>query len=103
MRSADCSGSSILGQVSRYIGLGSVYFTDFILMHKQMGLTDLVSIEIVSDKEVKKRFEANKPFDCVDLRFGHTNQEFRGLTRRQADRHNLIWLDYDGRGSGRRR
>jgi hypothetical protein len=81
---------------SRYVGLGSVYFTDFILMHKLLGLTDLVSIELTQDAGVKQRFEANKPFDCVDLIFGHTNGVLpRLFTARTGGGHNLVWLDYD--------
>ena len=75
----------------RYIGFGSPYFSDFILFHKSLGLTDLISIEKEIDK--KKRFEFNIPFAGIDMRFGHsvTILPNLGLDKKK----NILWLDYD--------
>jgi len=29
----------------RYVGFGSIYFSDFQLLHRQLGITDMLSIE----------------------------------------------------------
>ncbi len=44
----------------RYIGFGSMWFTDFILMHKALQINDMISIE--ESKSNEKRAEFNKPF-----------------------------------------
>jgi len=46
----------------RYIGLGSIYYYDFILFHKYLNIRDMVSLD---DKEDYNRFEFNKPFDFI--------------------------------------
>lgn len=74
----------------RYIGLGSFYFADFILIHKSLGLTDLISIEAEESKA--DRFKFNRPFGCVRLRFGHSNAVLERLSWRKRT---ILWLDYD--------
>lgn len=76
----------------QYIGLGSVYFSDFRLMHRALNVTKMVSIEkAVHDKP---RFEANLPFSCIDLFWGDTASE---LPKVDLSLRSIIWLDYDGR------
>ena len=58
----------------RYIGMGSVYFNDFILFHKVLGIKKLISIEGEDNPEKQKRFKLNKPFRCIDLRFAWSTQ-----------------------------
>jgi len=74
----------------RYIGFGSFYFADFKLIHKSLGITDMVSFELESWK--RKRFEFNNPFRCVKLRFGHSNDL---LKTNWQNRRTILWLDYD--------
>lgn len=74
----------------RYIGFGSFYFADFKLIHKSLGITDMLSFEIESRK--RRRFEFNNPFRCVKLRFGHSNRLLRDYWRK---RRTILWLDYD--------
>jgi len=75
----------------RYIGLGSPYFVDFILFHKNLGILDLVSIE----KEVSKkaRFEFNIPFSGIKMHYGHSKTVLPNLQLNQVK--NILWLDYD--------
>ncbi|QBO59352.1 O-methyltransferase [Chryseobacterium salivictor] len=77
----------------RYIGMGSAYFTDFILFHKYFGLDKMISIE----KEESKipRMEFNKPYKCIEMRYGTTTTVLPNLDLQ--DHLNLIWLDYDGK------
>ncbi len=76
----------------RYIGFGSTYFTDFSLFHKQLGITNLVSIESVKGKE--ERFEFNKPFSCIQIIYGEATTLLPNLELNSQ--RNIIWLDYDG-------
>lgn len=75
----------------RYIGFGSTNFSDFILFHKTLGIFDMVSVE----KEVgdEERFEFNRPYNCIDIKFGESNAE---LPKLDWGKRSIIWLDYDG-------
>lgn len=76
----------------QYVGLGSVYFSDFSLVHKALGITKLISIERAEHD--KRRFEANIPFRCIEMRWGETGAE---LPKVDLDLRSIVWLDYDGR------
>lgn len=76
----------------RYIGMGSAYFTDFILFHKYLGLDKMISIE--KEESKKNRMEFNKPYTCIEMRYGTTTTVLPNLELQ--DHLNLIWLDYDG-------
>jgi len=76
----------------RYIGFGSIYFSDFALFHRQLNMSNLISIE--KDEHKQSRFEFNKPFDCIDIRFGHSNTVLPELDWNQRT---VFWLDYDDR------
>jgi hypothetical protein len=75
----------------RYIGMGSVYFTDFILVHKTLGINDMVSFE--QDTVKFDRFRFNRPYRCIKLRFGTTYDELPNL---EWNKVVIAWLDYDG-------
>lgn len=74
----------------RYIGFGSISFIDFSLFHRILGIENSVSIE----KEIKKqdRFEFNRPYKCVRLMLGKSNDVLPELS---WDERTIIWLDYD--------
>jgi hypothetical protein len=74
----------------QYIGFGSTYFSDFILFHRALGITKMISIE--KDKENKERFMFNRPFRCVELEFGKSNEV---LPKLNWDAKSILWLDYD--------
>lgn len=72
-----------------YVGFGSVWFSDFSLFHKALGVKDMVSIE--QAEAAKERIEENKPFRIpVDYR-----RSTEALPDLSWDRNNFIWLDYD--------
>ena len=75
-----------------YIGFGSTFFTDFSLFHKQMGIDKLYSIEL--EKDLKSRFEFNKPFHCINIIYKHSNEALKDPMLKWNDRK-IIWLDYD--------
>ncbi len=75
----------------RYIGFGSTTFTDFVLFHKTLNIKDMISIE--KREEYKDRFEFNKPFSCIDIKYGESNDVLPELA---WDKPSIVWLDYDG-------
>jgi hypothetical protein len=78
----------------RYIGLGSVYFSDFALFHNICGFKEMVSIEGTQDPTIKQRFSFNSPLGTIDLKFGFTNTELPKL--HWKDKKSAVWLDFDG-------
>jgi hypothetical protein len=74
----------------RYIGLGSLYFADFVLVHKTLGIKTMVCIE--KDEPKRDRFEFNRPFRTVEIKFGHSNAVLPTLKWAQRS---IVWLDYD--------
>ena len=76
----------------RYIGFGSTFFSDFNLFHKALGITKMVSIE--KDIENRRRFKFNRPFVCIQLRFGHSNDVLPTINWRSRT---IVWMDYDSR------
>lgn len=79
----------------RYIGFGSIYFSDFSLFHKRLNISNMLSIEKESNKQA--RFEFNKPFDCIDLQFEESNVV---LPKLDWTTRTILWLDYDGKLDG---
>lgn len=75
----------------RYIGFGSIYFTDFSLFHKRLNIADMISIE--KDEQKKARFIFNRPFDCIDMKFGQSKKILPSL---DWSPRTVLWLDYDG-------
>lgn len=72
-----------------YIGLGSFFFIDFKLLHKSLGVKKLINIEW--DVDNKRRFEFNKPYACIDLKWGSTTEILPTI---QLEKQAIIWLDY---------
>lgn len=76
----------------RYVGMGSVYFSDFALFHSVCGFGDMVSIEGTEDTRIKRRCAFNAPFGVVDLHFEKTTTAFLKI---DWTKRSVIWLDYD--------
>ncbi len=75
----------------RYVGLGSLWFTDFALFHRRLGVRLLHSIEDEQDEGLKQRFRDNAPF-ATQMHFGKTTSQ---LPKVPWDRPAVVWLDYD--------
>jgi hypothetical protein len=75
----------------QYTGFGSIYFIDFILFHKLLGMHTLLSLE--REESLKRRIGFNRPFSCVDIKMTAAGVEIPNLSR---DIRHLLWLDYDG-------
>src|SRR6266850_2999919 len=72
----------------RYVGMGSMWFSDFVLMHKGLSIADMISIE----KDDPKRAEFNKPYKCISVKAGTTSEILPELNWRKRS---IVWLDYD--------
>jgi hypothetical protein len=75
----------------RYVGFGSVYFGDFALFHRALGIRKMLTIEgNVDDAE---RFRFNAPYKCIDFLFGHSSEKLDEVP--WSDAPAIVWLDYD--------
>jgi hypothetical protein len=75
----------------QYTGFGAIYFVDFIMLHKLLGMSKLLSLE--REKSLEKRVSFNRPFSCVDIKMVPASSEIPNLPR---DIRHIVWLDYDG-------
>lgn len=73
----------------KYIGMGSIYYYDFVLFYKFLNMKKLLSID---DKETEKRFKFNKPYDFIEFQNKKSTDFLNDFT---WDEKVLIWLDYD--------
>jgi hypothetical protein len=73
-----------------YLGMGSIYYYDYILIHKMLGIDDLVSID---NKTTVKRFKFNKPYEFIKFHNCLTTDFLRGYDWEK--KHTIVWLDYD--------
>ena len=79
-----------------YVGLGSIWFTDFVMAHKSLDIRDMVSME--GDDIGYCRAVFNKPYATVHVRHGHSSQILAELFEDKNFRTRpwVVWLDYDG-------
>ncbi len=75
----------------RYVGFGSMWFSDFVLMHKALGICDMVTIE--NQKSRARRVEFNKPFGCIAVKM---EDAATALGEVLDEKPSIVWLDYDG-------
>ncbi|PYP85883.1 MAG: hypothetical protein DMF61_15090 [Blastocatellia bacterium AA13] len=76
----------------RYLGFGSIYFTDFHLFHRALGMEDMLSME--KDADAEECFLFNKPYNCVRLDCRPASAVLPELDWRAKS---IVWLDYDGK------
>jgi hypothetical protein len=79
-----------------YIGLGSMWFIDFILIHRALGISSMISIE--REESRKGRAEFNRPYSCVEVAIGETTSVLPPVI--QEHPRSVVWLDYDDQLSG---
>jgi hypothetical protein len=77
-----------------YVGLGSIWFTDFQMAHKSLGIRDMVSME--ADKIGFKRAQFNLPFKTARVKKGYSTAVLPALfsEKKFLNRPWFIWLDY---------
>src|SRR5689334_16559424 len=49
----------------QYTGFGSIHFVDFVMLHKLLGMRNLLSVEYSA--AIEKRVEFNKPFGLINI------------------------------------
>ncbi|HYI49628.1 MAG TPA: O-methyltransferase [Allosphingosinicella sp.] len=78
-----------------YIGFGSIWFTDYVMAHKILGINEMVSIE-ASDVGFR-RAEFNAPLATVRVIHGHSSYVLPTLYEDEKIRARpwFVWLDYD--------
>lgn len=78
-----------------YVGLGSLWFQDFQMAHRLLGLTTMVSIE--GDASIFKRAPFNAPLRTIEVVEGMSSDVVPQLLGRAdlGDRAWVTWLDYD--------
>ncbi len=78
-----------------YVGFGSVWFADFHLAHRTIGIDTLISIE--SDDVKYSRAQFNRPFRNIEVLHGTSGDVLPRLLSDQSlsRRPWVIWLDYD--------
>lgn len=83
-----------------YIGMGSLFFTDFVYFSKTTTIDKMISIEAMDEKTPEKteakrnRFINNKPLDRITLVTKYVKDAIEDDDI-PFDEHNFIWLDYD--------
>lgn len=80
-----------------YVGLGSIWFVDFVMAHKILSINDMISME--EDEVGYLRARYNSPFATVDVRRGSSSDVLPGLCADASvnARPWVLWLDYDKR------
>lgn len=78
-----------------FIGFGSIWFTDFVMAHKVLGIDEMVSIE--ADDVGYCRAVFNAPYATIRVKHGFSNEVLPNLFIDQTinQRPWLVWLDYD--------
>lgn len=72
-----------------YIGFGSVWFSDFVLFHRALGVKEMISIECKT--KAFERIRDNAPYR-IDLELGRSE---RVLPKLALKDRSFLWLDYD--------
>jgi hypothetical protein len=76
-----------------YIGFGSVWFVDFRIAHRRLGIHKMLSIE---HAEYAERAKFNIPFGCIKVMPGEASNVLSAIDDEFWEKPSLIWLDYDG-------
>ena len=74
----------------QYTGMGSVWFIDFILFRRYLGIRRMVSVE--GSYAIENRVQYNKPYGDVDIVMGDIADYIPSLS---TDRKHILWLDFD--------
>lgn len=78
-----------------YIGFGSIWFSDFVIAHKKLGVSNLISIE--NNPIGAKRARFNAPFRTISVEEGDSTPVLSDLSKNEKllKRPWIVWLDYD--------
>lgn len=75
----------------RYVGMGANRFYDFLLMHKYLGVSEMISLE--HDANMHRRAKFNCPYGFIDV----VNKSTSDLIAENSfEKNSIVWFDYDG-------
>lgn len=74
----------------QYTGFGSFYYVDFILLHKLLGIENMLNVEY--SQNIKRRVEFNRPFKFIKIEMLPICDVIPNLSK---DLRHILWLDYD--------
>jgi hypothetical protein len=77
----------------QYLGFGSIWFADFRLAHRLLGITDMVSMEY---SKYAERARFNIPYRSIRVLPGDSSITLRQFDNAYWERPLICWLDYDG-------
>ena len=92
-----CASASFPWSRYQYIGFGALWFRDFLLAHRTLGIKRLHSIEAKSS--IAARAKRNRPLKCIEVYEGLASKVLLDQELRLAERRAIIWLDYDSRAT----
>ncbi|MFO1403557.1 MAG: O-methyltransferase [Azonexus sp.] len=75
----------------RYVGMGANRFYDFLLFHKYLGISKMVSLE--HDESMFPRAKFNNPYKFINV-LNKSSGEF--IDSDEFTEPSILWLDYDG-------
>lgn len=73
----------------RYVGMGSMWFADFVIAHKFLGIDKLISFE---HADYADRAKFNRPYKAIEVFGGSASV---GIEELDWDCDSIVWLDYD--------
>lgn len=76
----------------QYVGLGSMWFVDFNIAHRALGITRMTSLERAGFPYSRALF--NQPYNCINVIEGDTSRVLPDLPL--GERPAIAWMDYDG-------
>ena len=74
----------------RYVGMGAIRFYDFIMMHKYLGIENMISLE--RDEDMLPRAEFNCPYKFINI-VNVTPHKF--ISDDSFTGNSIYWMDYD--------
>jgi hypothetical protein len=78
----------------RYLGFGSLWFVDFAMAHRDLGIDDMWSFERAPNGS---RAAYNKPYEAIRLFEGESTELLKKtVTPAEWKRPLVVWFDYDG-------
>ncbi|WP_277072783.1 O-methyltransferase [Segatella oulorum] len=75
----------------QYTGFGSYLFDDFKLMHEELNISKMVSLE--RDQTEFERAQFNLPYNCIAVQNVDSMEYLSDLSLGDND-HNIFWLDF---------
>lgn len=76
-----------------YVGMGSIFFRDFQVVHRRLGIADMTTIEC--NRALEGRVEFNRPYSSVKTIMEPTSSALPKIAL--EGKPHIVWLDYESR------